>query len=114
MWTKADTPPETAEWVIGMTQDGTLYPVTYDGKKWSPVFRGGYVDSLMHGRIAYWHPVPAGYQIVTCERGHSYLGAPEVEVCPVCESFGFVKKQTEETAQSDQPRLRGRKPKKPE
>ena len=89
-WIKASMPPETADWVIGMTQDGTVYPVTYKNKQWTPVFRGGAVESLMHGRIIYWQDKPDGYKFVTCDRHHRYLQTPDTPVCPTCKQFGFI------------------------
>ena len=92
-WIKATTPPETTDWVIGMTQDGTVYPVVYKNKVWLPVFRGGAVESLMHGRIVYWQEAPKGYEFVTCDHHHRYLQTPENPVCPLCKQFGFLKEE---------------------
>lgn len=84
--------PEGKDWVIAQTQDGTIYPAVYckDKKQWSPVFRGGAVDSLMHGKVIYWQKTPEGYPYLTCEHGHSYLQTPANPVCPICKRFGFI------------------------
>ena len=90
-WIKASTPPETPDWVIGMTQDGTVYPVVYKNKMWSPLFRGGAVESMMHGRIIFWQDKPDGYKFAVCDHNHRYLKTPETAVCPICKQFGFIK-----------------------
>lgn len=95
--------PESKDWVIAQTQDGTVYPASYDDVKmqWSPLFRGGRIESLMHGRVVFWQQRPTGYPYVTCERMHSYLKTPDTLVCPMCERFGFVKSPASETSAAD-------------
>ena len=93
-------PEDPKKWVIAQTQDGTLYPATYNAvkKQWSP-FRGGTIDSLMHGKVVFWQDTPKGYQRIICERGHSYLKTPDAPVCPICEKFGFIKREEEPKAE---------------
>lgn len=82
-----DALPETTEWVQVMTQDGTVFPAQYINNKWSPLFRGGLVDHLMHGKVAYWQPHEKGYPYVQCQCGSFYLQAEGRKECPICASF---------------------------
>lgn len=82
-----DKLPETDEWVIVQTQDGTVYPAVYNGNKWSPLFRGGLVEQLMHGKVAYWQEHAVGYPYVQCKCGSFYLQAEGRKDCPICASF---------------------------
>ena len=84
--------PETDEWVIVQTQDGTCYPATYSNSKWSPLFRGGLVEHLMHGKVAYWQPHEAGYPYVQCQCGAFFLQAEGRKECPVCAVINREKK----------------------
>lgn len=85
--------PEGKNWVIVMTQDGTVYPATYNPSKkvWVPMFRGGQIESLMHGKVAFWQESPEGYPFVRCDKGHGYLQTPDNSACPTCVRFGFIK-----------------------
>ena len=81
--------PESAEWVLVQTQDGTVYPATYTNNKWVPLFRGGLVEQLMHGKVAYWQPHAVGYAYVQCKCGNFYLQAEGRTECPICASFNL-------------------------
>lgn len=85
--------PEDAEWVLAQTQDGTVYPAIFKNNAWSPLFRGGLVEQLMHGKVAYWQPHEAGYPYVQCQCGSFYLQAEGRKECPICASF-HPKKET--------------------
>lgn len=87
--------PETNEWVVVQTQDGTVYPATFEKNKWSPLFRGGLVEQLMHGKVAYWMPHENGYPYVQCKCGNFYLQAEGRKTCPICASFGIEEKVEE-------------------
>ena len=82
-----DRLPETEDWVVVQTQDGTVYPAVYAKNKWSPLFRGGLVEQLMHGKVAYWQEHADGYPYVQCRCGTFYLQAEGRKECPVCASF---------------------------
>ena len=82
-----DQLPENGEWVQIQTQDGTVYPAEYKNNKWSPLFRGGLVEHLMHGKVAYWQPHAIGYPYVQCKCGAFYLQAEGRKECPICASF---------------------------
>ena len=82
--------PTDTEWVQVQTQDGTVYPACYIKNTWSPLFRGGLVDHLMHGKVAYWKPHDVGYPYVQCKCGAFYLQAEGRKTCPICASFGIV------------------------
>ena len=88
--------PETDEWVQVQTQDGTVYPACYKGNQWSPLFRGGHVEHLMHGKVAYWCPHEVGYPYVQCKCGTFYLQAEGRKECPVCASFGLSEEKTKD------------------
>lgn len=90
--------PETEEWVLVQTQDGTVYPASYIKNKWSPLFRGGLIEHLMHGKVAYWQPHAEGYPYVQCKCGAFYLQAEGRRECPVCASFRPVKEEKKETS----------------
>lgn len=90
-----DSLPEDGEWVQVQTQDGTVYPATYQGNKWIPVFRGGLVEHLMHGKVAYWLPHATGYPYVQCRCGSFYLQVEGNKECPVCASFGISEPKPE-------------------
>lgn len=92
--------PETDEWVIAQTQDGSIYPATYINNKWSPLFRGGLVEQLMHGKVAYWQPHAVGYPYVQCQCGNFYLQAEGRKECPVCASFHPKKEEPKEPKKS--------------
>lgn len=77
------------DWVQVQTQDGTVYPATYKNNQWVPLFRGGTVEHLMHGKVAYWLPRATGYPYVQCKCGQFYLQAEGRKTCPVCASFGI-------------------------
>lgn len=79
--------PEDEEWKIVMTQDGSLYPASYKNNKWVPLFRGGVVEQLLHGRVAYWQETPETYPYVQCECGSYYLQVNGKQECPMCASF---------------------------
>lgn len=85
--------PEDEEWVEVQTQDGTVYPACYIRNTWSPLFRGGLVEHLMHGKVAYWKPHEVGYPYVQCKCGNFYLQAEGRKVCPVCVAFGIKPKE---------------------
>ena len=87
--------PETDEWVQAQTQDGTIYPACYKDNKWSPLFRGGLVEQLFHGKVAYWQPHDIGYPYVQCKCGSFYLQAEGRKECPVCASMGISTTPTE-------------------
>ena len=84
-----DQLPETDDWVQVQTQDGTVYPASYKNNQWIPIFRGGTVEHLMHGKVAYWLPRAVGYPYVQCKCGQFYLQAEGRKTCPVCASFGI-------------------------
>lgn len=101
--------PEDEEWKIVMTQDGTLYPASFKNNKWVPLFRGGVVEQLLHGRVAYWQDTPESYPYVQCECGSFYLQVNGNQECPMCASFRGVPK---EEPKEDQPKeKKTRKPK---
>lgn len=81
--------PEDEEWVIVQTQDGTVYPCYYKKNVWTPIFRGGDIQLLNHGKASYWMPHPDGYPYVRCDHGHFYLKTKEGMRCPTCVSIGF-------------------------
>ena len=88
--------PETDEWVQVQTQDGTVFPASYQGNKWVPIFRGGLVEHLMHGKVAYWCPHEIGYPYVQCRCGSFYLQAEGRKECPICASFGVSEPKVED------------------
>lgn len=90
-----DSLPETEEWVQVQTQDGTVYPAFFKNNKWSPLFRGGLVEHLMHGKVAYWQPHDNGYPYVQCKCGNFYLQAEGRKECPICASFGLTEPKTD-------------------
>ena len=107
--------PEDEEWVQVQTQDGTVYPAHYKGNKWVPIFRGGIVDHLMHGKVAYWYPHEVGYPYVQCQCGNFYLQAEGRKTCPVCVSMGILSDdEPEEEPKEKQKRQRKAKEKEPE
>ena len=75
------------EWVQVQTQDGTVYPAFYKDNKWVPLFRGGLIDHLMHGKVAYWCPHEKSYPYVQCQCGSFFLQAEGRKYCPVCASM---------------------------
>ena len=87
--------PEDNEWVQVQTQDGTVYPACYKNNQWSPLFRGGLVDHLMHGKVAYWLPHTVGYPYVQCTCGSFYLQVEGNKQCPICASMGGLEQKTE-------------------
>jgi len=89
--------PETEDWVLIQTQDGTVYPAVYAKNKWSPLFRGGLVEHLMHGKVAYWQEHAEGYPYVQCKCGAFYLQAEGRKECPICASFHPEKESKKET-----------------
>lgn len=99
--------PETEEWVQVQTQDGTVYPACYKNNQWTPLFRGGLVEQLMHGKVAYWQAHETGFPFVQCKCGAFYLQAEGRKTCPVCAAFGI--KQEEE----EKPKKPKKEPKKP-
>ena len=101
-----DRLPEDEEWKIVQTQDGTVYPASFVNNKWVPIFRGGLVEHLMHGRVAYWQDAPAGYPYVQCKCGSFYLQAEGRKECPICASF-----HVEETVKPEPKRRKKELPK---
>ena len=97
--------PKPKEWAQVMTQDGTVYPAMYNaGKKtWVPVFRGGSIESLMHGKVVYWCARAEGYPFARCDKGHGYLKTPNNDVCPTCKRFGFVTKKHSDVPAKEEP-----------
>lgn len=95
--------PEGKEWCEVMTQDGTVFAATYNpGKKvWVPLFRGGQVESLMHGKVVFWAEHMEGYPFIRCDKGHGYLKTPDNAVCPTCASLFGLKKSVEESITAD-------------
>ena len=95
--------PQPKEWANVMTQDGTIYPATYDADKkaWVPMFRGGKIESLMHGTVVFWCPKPEGYPFARCDKGHGYLKTPDNAVCPTCKRFGFIKQKEEKPVKAE-------------
>ena len=91
-----DSLPETDEWVQVQTQDGTVFPASYVGNKWIPIFRGGLVEHLMHGKVAYWSPHEVGYPYVQCKCGSFYLQGEGRKECPICAQFGIKEEKVEE------------------
>ncbi len=79
--------PEDSDWKIVQTQDGTVFPATFANNKWTPLFRGGLVEHLMHGKVAYWQPTPVAYPYVQCKCGSFYLQAEGRKECPICATF---------------------------
>ena len=82
--------PETEDWVIAMTQDGTQFPARYKNKQWqmwSSLPNSGLVEQLMHGKVAYWQSKPEGYPYVQCKCGAFYLQAEGRKECPICAAF---------------------------
>ena len=92
-----DCLPDTDGWVIVQTQDGTVYPATYTNNTWSPLFRGGLVEHLLHGKVAYWQPHAVGYPYVQCKCGAFYLQAEGRKECPICASFHPAKEEKKES-----------------
>ena len=89
-WIPATQFPDTEDWVQVMTQDGTIYPASFIRSKmiWSPMFRGGEVVQLYHGKVLYWQPHAEGYPMVNCEScGRKFLKTPSAQTCPVCAAF---------------------------
>lgn len=99
-----DSLPETDEWVQVQTQDGTVYPACYIGNKWSPLFRGGAVDQLMHGKVAYWLPHETGYPYVQCRCGAFYLQIEGKKECPICASFGVKEEEKKPKRKKEEPK----------
>lgn len=93
----SDNLPTDDEWVQVQTQDGTVYPAQYKNNKWVPLFRGGIVDQLMHGKVAYWQPHDIGYPYVQCKCGNFYLQAEGRKHCPICASFGITEAEEKKT-----------------
>ena len=91
------------EWVIVQTQDGTVYPAQYIRNKWSPLFRGGLVEQLMHGKVAYWQRHPVGYPYVQCKCGSFFLQAEGRTDCPVCASFNVPQQGIKEPIPKKEP-----------
>ena len=87
-----DALPEDEEWVQVQTQDGTVYPACYKKNTWSPLFRGGLVEQLLHGKVAYWQPRAIGFPYVQCKCGKFFLQAEGRKMCPVCSAFGIEEK----------------------
>lgn len=98
--------PKEYHWVQVQTQDGTVFPAQYVRGQWMPLFRGGLVDQLMHGKVAYWMPHEQGYPYVQCKCGKFYLQAEGRKTCPVCASFGIV-----EAEKPKKPRAKKEEPK---
>ena len=84
-----DRLPETEEWVQVQTQDGTIYPAQCKNNQWYTMYRGGLVEQMFHGKVAYWQPHAIGYPYVQCKCGTFYLQAEGRKSCPVCASFGI-------------------------
>lgn len=112
MWISVkDSLPEEhpQKWYIIQTQDGTVYPAKYTtifvgGKPktdWSPIFRGGTVEALMHGSVAFWQDHEDGYEYVKCTCGRFYLKYPGIDSCPLCEAF---KPKKQEKAVKEEPK----------
>ena len=99
-----DRLPEDEEWVEVQTQDGTVYPASYIKNKWTPIFRGGLVEHLMHGKVAYWKPHEVGYPYVQCKCGTFYLQAEGRKECPVCASFGITEEKEEKPKRQRKPK----------
>ena len=97
MWISVrESKPQNADWVIVQTEDGSVFPATYSDKDgFSPVFRGGKMESLMHGSVLYWQYHEAGYQRVRCECGRRYLKTPDSEYCPLCAALKGKKPKAE-------------------
>ena len=94
--------PEDEEWVQVQTQDGTIYPAKYVKNTWSPLFRGGLVEHLMHGKVAYWAPHEVGYPYVQCKCGSFYLQAEGRKDCPICATLrGNEKKKPKEEPKAE-------------
>lgn len=91
-----DALPEDKEWVQVQTQDGTVFPAYYEKNKWIPIFRGGVVEHLMHGKVAYWLPHKVGFPYVQCKCGNFYLQAEGRKECPICAQFGISEPKVEE------------------
>ena len=81
--------PENGDdnWKIVMTQDGTIYPAVFKNNQWSPMFRGGLVEQLFHGRVAFWQDTPIGYPNVQCACGRFFLQTDGQQTCEICKSF---------------------------
>ena len=87
-----DSLPETDEWVLAQTQDGTVYPAIYRNNawyQWSSLKSSSLIEQLMHGKVAYWLPKTNGYPYVQCQCGQFYLQAEGRKTCPICASFGI-------------------------
>lgn len=82
--------PDTDEWVQAQTQDGTVYPAHFKDNKWIPLFRGGLVEHLMHGKVVYWLPHTIGYPYVQCKCGKMFLQAEGRKECPICATFNIA------------------------
>ena len=91
-----DQLPETEEWVVVQTQDGTVYPAEFKKNVWVPLFRGGLVEQLMHGKVAYWMPHEVGFPYVQCKCGSFFLQAEGRKECPVCVAFGLTAEKPKE------------------
>ena len=88
--------PETDDWVQVQTQDGTIYPATFKNNKWVPLFRGGLVEQLMHGKVAYWLPHAQSYPNVQCRCGRYFLQKDGSKTCPICANLYVATHQTTE------------------
>lgn len=98
--------PKEYHWVQVQTQDGTVFPAQYVRGQWMPLFRGGLVDQLMHGKVAYWMPHEQGYPYVQCKCGKFYLQAEGRKTCPVCASFGIVEEKPKKPrAKKEEPKV---------
>ena len=97
--------PTDEDWKIVQTQTGVVYPASYINQKWVPLFRGGLVEQLLHGKVVYWQDTPKAYPYVQCKCGAMYLQAEGRMECPICASFHI-----EQKAEPKQER-RTRKPK---
>ena len=104
-----DELPIDEDWKIVQTQDGTVYPACYKKNTWSPLFRGGLVEHLMHGKVAYWQNPPVGYPYVQCKCGAFYLQAEGRKECPICSAFHI-----EETVKAEPKRSKKKEPPKEE
>ena len=101
-----DRLPDSEEWVQAQTQDGTNYPAQCKNNQWYTMYRGGLIEQMFHGKVAYWQPHAVGYPYVQCKCGTFYLQAEGRKTCPVCTAFGIT---TE-----DKPKKPKKEPKKEE
>jgi len=99
-----DKLPEDEEWVQVQTQDGTVYPAQYTKNKWVPLFRGGLVEHLMHGKVAFWYPHEIGYPYVQCKCGNFYLQVEGKKECPICVSFGLTEEKAKPKKKKEEPK----------